>query len=159
MAPLANKQWEGGYRFQPFTISTTQREFAYSRRGIGSARAGKKLIPSNLSTIYTPYAQATLVSGVLQGRKQSDPRGASFISRRGIWKAVSEVYIAVLGVQVLRTVVERCGGSYVGVKEGEGRLRVRRGVKEEVLGRALRGWGRGVVDDFRLDLNENWKAS
>lgn len=79
--------WRGsrdGHVFKPFTVNTTTRKFAYSAQG---GEAGG----SNLSALWTPRKQEILVNGVLQGRKQLDPRGASCVSRRGLWKLALEI--------------------------------------------------------------------
>lgn len=70
---------KGGHAFKPFEVKTTTRKFAYSAQ---NGEAGG----SNLSALWTPKKQEILVNGVLQGRKQFDPRGASCVSRRGLWK-------------------------------------------------------------------------
>ncbi|KAI9720832.1 MAG: hypothetical protein M1812_002671 [Candelaria pacifica] len=147
MAPLVNKQWEGGYRYRSFEIMTTSREFEFSRRGRGKA----KLVASNLSAVWTTYGQETLVNGVLQGRRLGDAKGGSMICRKGIWKVVGEV-IAVLGVPLLRKVYEN--GSYVKLKAEEELLEHRREVKAEVKREALKGWISNQRDDFdiRIDL-------
>ncbi|KAI9746881.1 MAG: hypothetical protein M1835_002337, partial [Candelina submexicana] len=133
MAPLANKQWKGGYRYQPFEIATTKREFEYSRRG---RRIGR-LVASDLSAVWRPGGQETLLNGVLQGRRLGDARGGSMICRKGIWKAFAEV-VALLEVPALRKVYEN--GSYERFKGEEALLAQRREVKAEVKREALKGW-------------------
>lgn len=132
LPPSTQKEWKGGYRFQPFISRPTTREFLYSRRSIS---ANEKAIPSNLSVIWTPHFTQTLIGGVLQGRKASDPRGASLISRRLSWKAAAQV-AALVGVPAL---VDALGKErYRDVKASK-ILAARRRVKGDVR-RALKGW-------------------
>lgn len=96
---------------------------------------------SNLSAVWTPVWEETLIGGVLQGRKQFDVRGASRICRRGMWKAAVQV-AALAGVAV---VSDRLGKRRYGeLKDGEGSARKR--VKEDVKG-VLGGWVTNTGDD------------
>ncbi|KAH7135641.1 adenosine deaminase/editase [Dendryphion nanum] len=133
------KGWMGGYAFTPFEVKTTKREFGFSRRCAGV----QKLIPCNISAVYTPHFQETLIGGVLQGRKQFDPRGASRLCRNGMWKAVMQVAGLVVGAEGLGSLR---GRSYGEVKRGKG-LEWRRRVKEDVRGRGLVGWVRNEGDE------------
>jgi tRNA-specific adenosine deaminase 1 len=136
MSPLKGRKWDGGYRFHPFSIKTTEREFRFSRRGAG------KLVPSNLAAAWTPYLEETLIGGVLQGRKQFDPRGASMLCRKSMWKLAAEVatLVAVPAVSLAMNV-----GSYELVKANG--LEGRRRAKEEAKREALRGWVRNEGDE------------
>ncbi|KAI8948113.1 adenosine deaminase/editase [Xylaria longipes] len=100
MAPLATQtQQDGGYAFRPFSVETTDLEFAFSRRSTTltlppSCSPRTKITPSNLSTAHTASSRTeTTLNGVLQGRKASaaDVRGASFASRRRMWGLAVEV--------------------------------------------------------------------
>ena len=124
---------EAGYAFRPFEVRTTDREFQYSRRSIPPPN---KPVPSNLSAVYTPRFQETLIGGVLQGRKQFDPRGASLICRKSIWKAVMEVG-ALTAVPALIETLK--GSTYMDVKESEV-LIARKEAKKVVRERVLKGW-------------------
>lgn len=137
MAPLRDRKWEGGYRFHPFEIKTTEKEFRFSRRG------GGKLVPSNLAAAWTPYGEETLIGGVLQGRKQFDPRGASMLCRKSMWELAAEV-AALVTVPAVSQALSL--GSYELVK-ANGLLEERRNVKEEVEDAALRGWVRNEGDE------------
>lgn len=145
-----SSRWESkgwGYSFQPLKIETIDREFAHSRRNLSSS---KPPIASNLSAVYTPHFQETIIGGVLQGRKQFDPRGASRLCRKSLWRAVADV-AALLAVPVL--VKATMGVRYQDVKAGE-LLSGRRCVEEDMKGKdgPLRGWRRNEGDDgFRLD--------
>ncbi|CAO2653176.1 Nn.00g025870.m01.CDS01 [Neocucurbitaria sp. VM-36] len=135
----AIKSWKGGYRFHPFKVRPTSREFAWSRRCIGPA---EKAVPSNLSAVSTPSWQETLIGGVLQGRKQIDPRGASQLCRRNMWRMALQV-VGALGVPILVDALRKA--AYKEVKE-DGALANRRQTKEDTKN-ALKGWVRNVGDD------------
>jgi tRNA-specific adenosine deaminase 1 len=134
----ALKDWEGlqaGYGFRPFEVRTTQHKFAYSAQG---AEAGG----SNLSALYTPRRQEILVNGVLQGRKQYDPRGASSASRRGLWRLALEVAVMVGTPAIVKTLNQP---TYAMVKEDANRAREE--VKQMAWDKALMGWKRNERDD------------
>lgn len=139
LSDAVSSDWKGGYAWRPFAIKSTTREFRYSRRAIGS---GQKAIPSNISAVWTPGFEESLIGGVLQGRKQFDPRGASAICRRKMWELAVRV-AGVLGVVVLRGVLE--AGTYDGVKE-HGVFGERRRVKADVVAAGLQGWVRNTGD-------------
>jgi tRNA-specific adenosine deaminase 1 len=84
MRNVSGQTWEGtGYRFHPFAVLSTSREFSFSRRSHHPPSAPPhppyptpNLVPSNLSTAWTaaPTSAPTgieesLIGGVLQGRK------------------------------------------------------------------------------------------
>jgi tRNA-specific adenosine deaminase 1 len=136
---LSQSKWNGGYRFQAFDIKTTSREFPWSRRAL---LPSQKAVPSNLSAVWTPRWQETLIGGVLQGRKQLDSRGASRICRRRLWMEALRV-AGLVGVPVVFRLLEK--GRYGDVKEC-GVLAERRRVKEGVR-KVLKGWVRNTGDD------------
>ena len=131
-----------GYAFRPFRVCMTQKEFAFSKRST-DATSPSAPVPSNLSALYTPNTQEVLINGVLQGRKQFDPKGASCVSRRSLWKNVLQVAKCAempALVQVLR------GKSFAEVKRGP-ELEGREMVKREVREIALEGWTRNEGDE------------
>ncbi|KAL1600784.1 hypothetical protein SLS60_007172 [Paraconiothyrium brasiliense] len=144
-AEKASACWDGGYMWRPFTVLSTSREFAWSRRMVPKEM---KAMSSNLSAVWTPGWQETLIGGVLQGRKQFDPRGASRICRRGVWEVAMRV-ATVVGVPAL---VQMLGKqTYANVKEGE-MLEARRRVKGDVKREGLNGWVENRGDDeFSLE--------
>jgi tRNA-specific adenosine deaminase 1 len=147
MKTVAGREWGGGYGFRPFSVKTTSREFEFSRR---SAMAKERLTTSNISTVWTPNMQETLIGGVLQGRKQFDPRGASQICRRQMWRMVLDV-VVLCELGGLESIVSGC--KYGHVKEGVGVLKERRRVKNEVTDEALKGWSINDGDDgFQLGV-------
>jgi tRNA-specific adenosine deaminase 1 len=133
-----NERWKraGGFDFRPFEVKTTKTEFAFSRRS-GSAAGGDGLVASNLSAMYTPRKREILINGVLQGRKQFDPRGASCVSRRGVWQGVLDVAV-MAGMTGLLEVL-RTSKTYTELKSCE-ELAARRNVKKEAKEMALKGW-------------------
>lgn len=86
------------------------------------------------------------MNGVLQGRKQFSPQGASVLCKQSMWMTVAEV-IALLGVPTLHKAMSYT--SYMLVKQ-DGFLEDRRKVKEEVRREALQGWVRNGGEDFTL---------
>ncbi|KAF2020612.1 hypothetical protein BU24DRAFT_3956 [Aaosphaeria arxii CBS 175.79] len=144
MSAVDEERWKGGYRFQPFAVRPTAREFAHSRR---SVPALEKAVPCNISAVHTPHFQETLIGGVLQGRKQFDPRGASQICRTSMWRGVLEVASMLAVTRVVAALGKR---TYADVK-GSGVLGARRVVKDDVRREALAGWVRNGGDgDFDL---------
>ncbi|KAF2834519.1 hypothetical protein M501DRAFT_1061698 [Patellaria atrata CBS 101060] len=129
--------WPDGYSFRPFAMKTTEREFAWSRRN----GEGREMIPCNLSAVYTPYCQETLVGGVLQGRKQSDFRAASRTSRRGLLQLLQNHHS-------LRLVLPKgsIGLSYTDLKNSSYVCEWRK-VKDDVKAKALRGWVSNQKDE------------
>ena len=79
MKPIMGKEWPGSYRYQPFAIGTTDLEFEFSRRLVAGTNGALK--GSNISVVWNPDLQEILINGVLQGRKQTDPQGASAVAR------------------------------------------------------------------------------
>ena len=141
--PNVQAQWQKtGYAFKPFEVKTTSKEFSFSKRSAPMA------VPSNLSALHTPRTQEILINGVLQGRKQHDPRGASCASRRSMWRAVLDVAI-LAGIPALTQLLT--AESY-GHLKSTGRLASRHAVKQNVRNVALVGWKQNVADEtFRLD--------
>ena len=90
MECLAGRSWSEGFCYRPFEVQTTDVEFKYSRRLV-SERA-TKICPSNLSTIRSASGvEQTLLGGVKQGRKSSDIKAASGISRKHLWLRAKEI--------------------------------------------------------------------
>ncbi|KAJ0271993.1 hypothetical protein COL940_010720 [Colletotrichum noveboracense] len=144
MASLDGQAWSGGYRFAPFEVRTTQREFAFSKREV-KARA-EKIAASNLAAAWTAGGlEEGMMGGVLQGRKAFDARGASAVSRRRMWEEVAAI-AGELGDdgEGLRSAL--AGVTYADVKGSE-MLAARREVKMEARREALAGWVANVGDD------------
>ena len=134
---LAQKEWPGGFAFHPLQVEATHVEFKYSRRAVGEPAKG-----SNISSIWNPYAQETLINGVLQGWKQSNPRGASRISRASM---VKDILVLQQGSgQTTKT-------TYRDLKSSEITEEYRT-VKKSVIANALVGWIPNVEDSFDLEI-------
>ena len=102
---------------------------------------------SNKSAAWTRHIQQTLVNGVLQGRKQTDIRGASAASRLNMLRTVAEV---AAGLALPRLQHVACAKTYAGVKQND-LLENRRRVKKDVLKEGLIGWVPNVEYDFSID--------
>ena len=139
LEPVSNKTWNAGYAFHAFDVRTTDEEFAFSRRSVSLPAAG-----SNLSAVYNPWLQESLINGVLQGRKQNDPRGGSALCNALMWKAASKVVAWTKTPDLLITMRIP---TYRELKEADV-LAERRQIKEETRAEALKGWVRNVNDDF-----------
>ncbi|KAI8170516.1 tRNA-specific adenosine deaminase 1 [Colletotrichum sp. SAR 10_70] len=144
MASLDGRAWRGGYRFAPFEVRTTQREFVFSKREV-RGRA-EKIAASNLAAAWTAGGlDEGMMGGVLQGRKAFDARGASAVSRRRMWEEVAAV-AGELGDDGDGLRRALAGVTYADVKGSE-MLAARREVKMEARREALAGWVANVGDD------------
>lgn len=85
MQPIADRIWGDGHAFHPFRVRTTNLDFSYSRRNAMANSKGESK-GCNISVVWTLGLQETLINGVLQGRKQTDPKGASALSKAKIWE-------------------------------------------------------------------------
>lgn len=130
-----------GLAFRPFQVTTTQREFTFSRREPQST--GKPSVSSNLSALYTPRRREILVNGVLQGRKQLDPKGASCASRRLLWKDVLDT-ARLVGFPALVSALGK--RSYAEMKLCA-LLVGRASVKRDAQKISLKGWKRNEGDE------------
>lgn len=143
-----------GYTFKPFQVQTTSREFSFSKRAAGAEVA---IVPSNLSAAFTPRTQEVQINGVLQGRRQFDPRGASFVGRRSLWSRVLSVAVLAC-LPALAEMLQR-SRSYRELKM-HAKLGGRETVKRETRERALKGWQRNEGDDsWTLDCTHGTLAS
>jgi len=137
--------WPKRFSVQAPDIVTTDLEFSFSKR---SSSDEQKIKPSNVTAVYTPHFQETLIGGILQGRKQGDPQAASAIARKSMWRAFVDV-AEVLGSPVLLR--STCQPSYGEFKANRA-LEARRRVSNEVKEHTLQGWIPNVGDeDFSLD--------
>lgn len=142
MMPVVGLTWLAGFEFRPFRVGTTEIEFHFSRRAAGTNLDGHK--GSNISAVWTPRHQETLINGVLQGRKQTDLLGASVLSRIHIWNLLLET-IDLMDIPALRNVLSM--SSYLDMKRSQD-LGHRRRVKEDVKREALKGWNKGSADSL-----------
>ena len=134
MKSVVGKLWPGSYRFQPFSVLTSNTEFEFSRRRALAAQ--KALKGSNISAVWNTCVEETLVNGVLQGYKQIDPRGASALSQIKMLELASKVgeYIGRPRVGSASTEILSCVGPLID----------RAVVKNEVRTNALKGWIRNA---------------
>lgn len=145
MKLVAQSRWPGDFAFSSFHTLVTDQQFQYSKRSIKEISTCLK--SSNICAIWNPHIQETLINGVLQGWKQSDPRCASSISRMRLVGKALAVY------EVLEN--DRAGsttapfGTYQDFKNSE-LVRDRRRVKQDSIARALVGWVPNVQDSFPL---------
>lgn len=134
-------RWKGGYVFRPFEVRITIKEFRLSRRS--GRLEGTKYVASNLATAWTANGLAeNIVGGVLQGRKQTDPKGGSAVSRRSMWTLAR----AIAGMVVDINEIIPGHVTYEGLKDAE-MLAERRAVKQDVRVGALKGWVRNTGDE------------
>lgn len=141
-------RWVGGYEFMPFEVKTTGLEFAFSRRGGDQVESETRYVPSNLATAWTANGlMENIIGGVMQGRKQTDPRGGSAVCRRKMWSLAREI----AELAGIHNVVPE-DGTYKKFKESKV-LAERRRVKEDLRTAALKGWVRNLGDEgFGLDV-------
>ena len=144
MNPVANQKWPGGYSFRPFKITTTERKFEYSRRRPAIEFTNPR--PSNVAALWTARQQETLINGVLQGRKQTDPKSGSAVCRLKTSRLVLDT-LALLAIPALVNGVGRL--TYADLKKTES-LKDRDEVKRSVKELALAGWIPNLDDDFSL---------
>ena len=143
--------WRGGYNWRPFAVRPTNMEFTWSRRGV---KPTEKAVASNLSAVSTPSWQETLIGGVLQGRKQMDPRGASKICRRSAWSLAVQI-AATLGAPTMFGALSTT--TYRDLKQNA-LLTTRSQVKEDVHEHGLGGWVKNAGDtSFSLNVHSDHK--
>ncbi|KAK7408856.1 hypothetical protein QQX98_008979 [Neonectria punicea] len=137
MQPIAGRRWSGGYSFQEFVTETTDLEFEFSKRTV-QARSDK-VSASNLAAAWSRSGvEETILGGVIQGRKPFNSKGASRMSRRGMWEMARDVASG-LGSQASGTSEYLRSGTYRDIKDSQ-LLVQRRQIKEDVRQTALTGW-------------------
>lgn len=144
MEPLYGMSWGDSYRFAPFKVATTKLDFHFSRTSVESR--SDRISASNLAAAWTLSGlEETILNGVVQGRKAFDVKGASWLSRRGMWTKARA-----LDAQ-LQAPVRLQADAYRGIK-ALSTLGRRAAVKSDVRSRALSGWIQNEGDDdFKLD--------
>ncbi|CAD6569105.1 MAG: hypothetical protein ASARMPRED_002410 [Alectoria sarmentosa] len=134
MKSVANLTWPAGYGFRPFRVETTVIDFQYSRKAhINNTDSCKG---SNISAVWSPRQQETLINGVLQGRRQTDQMGASAMSRIQVYNLLLDI-IGLIDSPAVKKALEI--PSYPDMKRSQ-YLEHRRRVKEDVKSEALKGW-------------------
>ncbi|KAK1063854.1 hypothetical protein LTR74_009184 [Friedmanniomyces endolithicus] len=149
---VVGEGWGGGYGFGAFEVRGTGRVFECCKPVVDGGdvgEEGKGAVGSNLSALWTRSGKLeVLINGVLQGRKQFDPKGASCVSRRRIWESVREVLTTVdeaglCDSEALRLV--RDCTTYEHLKACRP-LQARERVKRDARNLALRAWTRNIGD-------------
>ncbi|KLU83290.1 hypothetical protein MAPG_02354 [Magnaporthiopsis poae ATCC 64411] len=148
------KSWPGGYGFHPFDVRATSPgvDFDFSRRRTAARAPGAAagIAPSPLAVAWNQAGlEEGVMAGVQQGRKQTDPKGASVLCRAGMWgRALSVASSAVLlgaGAVAVRRILSEAA-TYRDLKQSE-LLRARAHVKGQVKATGLRDWVNNVADD------------
>lgn len=137
-----------GYKFHPLGIKTTTIEFEFSRRVMGD----RKIVASNIASVWSSSFEETLIGGILQGRKIGDPRGASQISRRQMAMLLLQVVNVIIsmpidGTECFRKLIN--SHNYSSLKHTD-LLAARRNAKKKIIHVALQGWIKNVEDNFIL---------
>ncbi|KAI1766764.1 adenosine deaminase/editase [Hypoxylon sp. FL1150] len=186
------REERGGYGFRPFAVTTATSEFTFSQRAVSlavaannhcksnddegngqpkAAAAAANIAPSNIATAWTRSGlEETSLGGTLQGRKQFDPRGASFASRRKIWAVAAEVAGLMEHVHQVQHAQQDGDGEggehkqpihFLAAAQVQGALNAktygemkdsillgpRKRIKDEARSKALPGWIRNVGDE------------
>lgn len=136
---LKDVETRGGYAFRPFKALTTSKEFQYSRRSLGPN--GEQPKPSNIAMAWSPHHDETIIGGIRQGCKLSNPvkdEAASKTSRWKVWQTIE---------------ADRKGESciardYAGIKAKK-RLSSRRDAKKAIRSVMMQGkpWLSNIGDD------------
>ena len=153
MASVQDIHWPSTYAFRPFQVKGTDLDLSISRK---SAHSKSDVIKgSNLSAVWTPYMQEILINGVLQGRKQGDPKGASMLSRK---KMAEQVCSVVPLCEILAIEHVLLYTSYKAMKASR-RLSDRHHVKTDVISKALKDWVKNSEDDFSMTIQRTASSS
>ncbi|KAI9672793.1 MAG: hypothetical protein M1831_000228 [Alyxoria varia] len=140
------ESWMSGYGFHSFEVTTTSRQFNYSKASTQAHESQHKR--SNMTAMWTPGTQEALIGGVRQGNRQFTGRGASLLSRRRLWQTALSV-AKLAGIAALSETLQQ--SSYAQVKTSP-LLSSRRRVKKDVCTAALTGWVPNTGDEqFFLD--------
>ncbi|KAL8920702.1 MAG: hypothetical protein Q9172_004387 [Xanthocarpia lactea] len=145
MKPVANHRWSGGYAYCPFKVRTTDHEFAFSRRS--KPASSRELRTSNVAAVLNPYVQEALILGRLQGRQRFDPKAASAICSKRMWKTTLQVLAALGTPKLLQSISV---SSRVQDWKKSVLFADRQRVKADVTAAALSGWIRNDGDDFEV---------
>jgi tRNA-specific adenosine deaminase 1 len=148
MHPLAERKWDQGYSFMPFEVIGTKREFQLSQHVI--AAQAVKIASCNVAMAWSCNGlHERLIGGVLEGRRSTDSRCGSKVSRRSLWALAREI-------------VAQCPASIMDLQhfpldvdyrtfKGSPALEARRKVKAEVRAFVLTNWEENTGDDdFRI---------
>ncbi|OHE99385.1 adenosine-deaminase [Colletotrichum orchidophilum] len=144
-------RWSGGYRFSPFEVRTTTREFEFSKKSVRGRIGAEKIAASNLAAAWTRDGGVDegTMGGVLQGRRAFDVRGASLVSRRRMWELTAAIAERLEGedVEVGHLLRQALDVDTYGLVKGGEMLADRREVKKAIRRVALAGWVVNVGDE------------
>ena len=147
MKLIVHARWPDGFAFRPFNAIPSDVDFGFSRTA--GMKRGKVLKGSNVSAMWTPRVQQTLINGVLQGRRQDDPQGASSICRRRMWETFRRLAIQLYDTELMELAQK---GEYIEVKSHM-TLHDRRNLKAAAIEEALQGWTPNEGDNtFGIDI-------
>ena len=146
LKPVSGQTWSQGYAFRPLDVVSTDREFRFSKRSAAVDKGVSR--GSNISAVWNPRMKEILINGVVSGRKQTDPRGASQVSRTSMLGSVRATIELLALPELVAVLLAKTYGEVKGLQLQS----ARREVKEEVRELALVGWTPNVVDDFSFDV-------
>ena len=148
----------GDYLYRRFNILTTEIKFDFARN---RTEEGRRTLGDNLAAICTANhigakhagnlaertnnIQEAIINGVLQGRKQDDPRGASLVSRR----KQAELFLQIVMMD-RRLLPFDLPNYWRNTLKDNPILTAKRRAKAIVIERALKGWEKNALDDFDL---------
>ncbi|KAI9727647.1 MAG: hypothetical protein M1828_005875 [Chrysothrix sp. TS-e1954] len=135
-----HREWPGGYAYRPFQVLPTSKRFTHSNEKL---KPDAKGTGSNISALWTPTLQETLIGGVVQGSKRLTSRGGSASCRAKMWKASLEL---AQGLDDARICLALQADIYAQIKDSE-LISYRADVKAEVRAKVLKPWICNTGDD------------
>lgn len=90
--------------------------------------------------MWTPCIQETLINGVLQGRKQTDPKGASALSRH----RMMDLLLETVGLLTFFTIEDKVRQKSYAEMKASRELESRGAVKNDAKTQALKCWDNGA---------------
>jgi tRNA-specific adenosine deaminase 1 len=144
MKTVSGRTWTNGYKFSPFNVLATSREFHYSKQAVGDRAS--KIAPSNAALVWSCSGlHDRLVGGVKEGRRKADSKCESRVSRRSLWK-LSLGALAHGLADLEESQGTSVGDTYENFKNHYA-LEARRLVKADIRSLALPNWQRNTGDD------------
>ncbi|PNS16337.1 Mitochondrial respiratory chain complexes assembly protein [Sphaceloma murrayae] len=131
---------------RPFDVRTTDLRFPFGRDTSQSDETRYK--PSNIAAVHFNGTTEVIVNGVLQGRKHTDLRCASALSRRRMWECAKSTAETLEMPDISKALAST---TYKDLK-GHGCLRTREAAKQRLIGESLQGW-------IRNDEDRAWSLS
>lgn len=131
---------EGGFAFRPFKVNTTKLSFPFARPDTSQSEQGIR--PSNIACVRYGSSSEIIINGVLQGRKQTDPRGASALSRRKMWELTRSIALQLTAPSIITALSHEM---YSEVKLDDS-LQLRAAAKSRLIQGTLCPWTRTAAD-------------